>query len=125
MLSSIKVDEVEPVLYGDGVLLHLLVNDLPPLDQVSSSPKGWILLTGVDTSKKQKLDVAIRSALAKEGCKGVDDGLINTIEESWSVELDRSIAPAAFKNDCRLPEDPRHSVSTVYKLIEEQFLGKS
>jgi len=67
MLSSVKVDEVQPVFCGDGVLLQLLINNLPALYEISAGTKGWILLVGVDTSKDKEPEVAIRATLAEEG----------------------------------------------------------
>ena len=122
MLSSVKVDEVHPVFCGDGVLLQLLLYNLPSLDEVSTRPKGGILLAGVDTSNYKELEVAVRATFAEEGCERVDNRLIDTIKESWSVEEDSGRVSTAFLYNCGLSEHPGDPVCPVCKLIEKQLL---
>jgi hypothetical protein len=124
MLSSVKVDEVKPIFCGDGVLLQLLINNLPPFNEVSTGTKCGILLVGVDTSNEKELEVVVRATFAEEGCKRIDNGLIDTIEESWSVEQDRSPVFTAFLYNRWLSEHSGDPVSPVCKLIEKQLLRK-
>ena len=104
MLSSVEVDQVQPVLCGDQVLLELLVNDLPSLDKISTGAEGDILLAAIDTSDEKEVDAIVTAAFAEEGCKRVDHCIVNTIEESGSVQQKLCFSPTRFLYQCRLPE---------------------